>query len=346
VELSYEVIELHTKHAFSTARTQAPPARYSVIAHLRTRDGHEGWGEAAPTPYYAESADTVCTAMDRYRTVLEEFDADDAFELERIESAIELALGKNPSARAAISAALHDLVGRILGQPVWRLWGLTPDSAPISSYTIGLDEPAVMRDHLAEKKSFPIIKVKVGTDRDEEVLTLIRRDRPDATLYVDANTAWTADQAIARLPMMRELGVRIVEQPFKADDLDAFRKLRDHADADMPIIADESCRTSHDIPRLAGLVDGINIKLEKCGSLREALRMVHVARAHQMKVMVGCMVSTTCAIAATMQVAPLVDYADLDSATYLVNDPFDGPGLTDNGTFRFNTEPGLGVRRR
>jgi L-alanine-DL-glutamate epimerase-like enolase superfamily enzyme len=346
VELTYEVVELHTEHAFATARSKAPPARYSVIAHIRTREGQEGWGEAAPTPYYAESADTVCTALDRYRAVLEPLDSYDAFELERVESALELALGANPSARTAVSAALHDLVGRSVGHPVWRLWGLTPDSAPLSSYTIGLDDPAVMREHLAEKKSFPIIKVKVGTDRDEEVLTLIRRDRPDATLYVDANTGWTAEQAIARLPMLRELGVSIIEQPFKADDYDAFRKLRDYADSDMPVIADESCRTARDIPRLAGLVDGINITLETCGSMREALRMVHVARAHQMKVMVGCMVSTTCAIAATMQLAPLVDYADLDAATYLVNDPFTGPGLNPDGTFRFNTEPGLGVTRR
>lgn len=343
MELTYEVVELHTKHAFSTARTKAPPARYSVIAHLRTRAGDEGWGEAAPTPYYDESADTVCEAMDRYRRIVEPFDSYDAFELERIEAAIEMELGRNPSARAAMSAALHDMVGRMLGQPVWRMWGLSKASAPLSSYTIGLDEPAVMRDRLAEKKSFPIIKVKVGTDRDEEVLKLIRGDRPDAVLYVDANTAWTGEQAIAKLPMLRDLGVSIIEQPFKATDYDAFRMLRDHSD--IPIIADESCRVSADIPTLVGCVDGVNIKLEKCGSLREALRIVHTARAHQMKVMLGCMVSSTLAIAAAVQLAPLVDYADLDAALYLTNDPFDGPGLNADGTLRFNDEPGLGVTR-
>jgi L-alanine-DL-glutamate epimerase-like enolase superfamily enzyme len=344
VELTYEVIELQTKHAFTTARSPAPPARYSVAVHLRTRDGFEGRGEAAPTPYYRESAETVCAALARYRDVLAPLESEDVFELERIEAAIELALGDNPSARTAVSAALHDLAGRRLKQPVWRLWGLSPDSAPLSSYTIGIDEPIVMREHLAEKKSFPIIKVKVGTARDEEVLNIIRSDRPDAVLYVDANTAWTAKDAISNLPLLRDVGVSIIEQPFKAGDNESFRAFKEHCD--IPVIADESCRVAHDIPGLAGLVDGINIKLEKCGSLREALRMVHVARAHDMKVMLGCMVSSTLAIAASLQVAPLVDYADLDSATYLVRDPFIGPGLNNDGTLRFNDEPGLGVRRR
>ena len=344
MELTYEVIELHTQHPFSTARAKAPPVRRSVVVHVRTREGGEGYGEAAPTPYYGESAETVCAALDRYRDVLDPLDSYDAFELERVEASIELALGGNPSARAAVSAALHDLVGRMSAQPVWRMWGLTPDSAPLSSYTIGLDEPAVMRDVLAENRSYPIIKVKVGTDRDEEVLSLIRQDRPDATLYVDANTAWSAEKAVAMLPLLRDMNVTLIEQPFKADDFTAFRTLRDHSD--IPIIADESCRTSRDIPALVGCVDGINIKLEKCGSMREALRMVHTARAHQMKVMVGCMVSTTLAIAATMQLAPLVDYADLDAATYLVSDPFDGPGLNSDGTLRLSEQPGLGVTRR
>ena len=343
MHLSWDVIELQTVHPFTTARTKAPPVRYSVIARIET-DGVTGIGEAAPTPYYNENAETVSIALEAYRAVMKTFHATDVFELERIEAALELALGENPSARAAVSAALHDLVGKLLGQPVWRLWGLTKDSAPLSSYTIGIDEPAVMRERLAEKNTYPIIKVKVGTPRDEEVLSLIRNDRPDATLYVDANTAWSADQAIAMLPLLNDMRVSIIEQPFKADDYTAFRKLREHAD--IPIIADESCRTSRDIPALVGCVDGINIKLEKCGSLREGLRLVHAARAHDMKVMLGCMVSTTLAIAATMQLAPLADYADLDAATYLVNDPFTGPSLQADGSLRLNDEPGLGVIRR
>ena len=217
-------------------------------------------------------------------------------------------------------------------------------SAPLSSNTIGIDEPAVMRDNLAELASYPIIKVKVGTDRDEEVLSLIRNDRPDAVIYVDANTAWSAKQAVAKLPLLRDIGVAIIEQPFKADDYDAFRVLRAHSD--ITVIADESCRVARDIPALVGCVDGINIKLEKCGSLREGLRLVHTARAHHMKIMLGCMVSTTLAIAASMQLAPLVDYAALDAATYLTDDPFAGPHLARDGRLHLNSDAGLGVIRR
>jgi L-alanine-DL-glutamate epimerase-like enolase superfamily enzyme len=347
LELAYDVIELRTRRPFTTARTPAPAARQSVVVHLRTRDGAHGTGEAAPTPYYGETAATVIAALEQYRAVLHAFDAPadhSPFELERIEAAIDTALGRNPAARAAVSAALHDLTGRMLGQPVWRLWGLSPQAAPLSSCTIGINEPDVMRQDLAEKSTYPIIKVKVGTDRDTEILELIRKDRPDATLYVDANTAWTAKQALAKLPLLRDVGVSLIEQPFKADDYGAFRLLR--GNSEIPVIADESCRTARDIPLLDGCVDGINIKLEKCGSLREALRMVHTARAHHMKVMLGCMVSSTLAIAATLQLAPLADYADLDAATYLTDDPFTGPGLQNDGSLRFNQEPGLGVRPR
>jgi L-alanine-DL-glutamate epimerase-like enolase superfamily enzyme len=344
MELSYEVIDLHTKHAFATARQKAPSVRRNVIVTLRSKDGIEGIGEAAPTPYYGETAATVCATLDVYRAVLAPYDGVDMLQLGRIEAELVQVLGRNPSARTAVSAALHDAAGKRLGLPTWRLFGLDAQAAPLSSNTIGLAEPAVMREVLAEMGTFPIIKVKIGTARDEEVLSLIRQDRPDAILYVDANTAWSGREAIAKLPMLRDVGVSIIEQPFKADDYDAFRMLRDHSD--ITVIADESCSVARDIPALVGCVDGINIKLEKCGSLREGLRMVHTARAHHMKVMLGCMVSTTLAIAATLQLAPLVDYADLDAATYLEHDPFDGPGLNNDGTLRFNETPGLGVTRK
>ncbi len=353
MRIEYEVIELRTRHAFRIARAGsyggptagAPvPARRSVWVRVRDDDGVEGWGEAAPLPYYGETADTVVTVLPWLGEVVAAAADGDAFALERIEAAVSQSLGGNPAAKAALSAALHDLVGKRLGVPVWRLLGLDPARAPMSSYTLGLDEPERMRDRLRDSAGYPILKVKVGTARDEDVLRLIREERPDAVVRVDANTAWSVKEAIARLPLLEEYGVELLEQPVPARDIDGLRRIRDRTR--IPVFADESCRTADDIPRLAGAVDGINIKLAKCGSLREAVRMVHVARAHGLRVMLGCMVETTLGIAAAIQLAPLADVADLDGAALLAEDPFTGPGLEPDGRLRFNEGAGLGVGLR
>lgn len=351
MEIEYEVIELRTRHEFRIARAGSyggpaggPPAppRRSVWVRVRDDDGVEGWGEAAPLPYYGETADTVAAVLPWLREVVAAAAAGDPYALERIEDAVAKALGGNPAAKAALSAALHDLVGKRLGVPVWRLLGLDPARAPLSSYTLGLDEPERMRERLRETAGYPILKVKLGTPRDAEVLRLIREERPDAVVRVDANTAWSAKEAIARLPLLEEYGVELLEQPVPAGDIDGLRRVRERTH--IPVYADESCRTVDDVPRLAGAVDGINIKLAKCGSLREAVRMVHVARAHGLRVMLGCMVETTLGIAAAIQIAPLADVVDLDGAALLADDPFVGPGLEPDGRLRFNEEAGLGVR--
>lgn len=343
MRLDYEVLELTTRHPFHIARAAAPPVRRSVWVRLRDDEGVEGWGEAAATPFYGETAETVVALLPRLAPELSEAAAGDPFAIERIERALEHAIGRNPATRAAISAALHDLVGKRLGIPVWRLWGLDPSTTPLSSFTLGIDEPEVMRAKLREAADYPILKIKVGTPRDEEVLALIRDEAPNARVRVDANTAWTVKEALAKLPLLEAYDVELVEQPLAPDDLEGLQLLR--ARSPLPIIADESCRTAADIPRLVGRVDGINIKLAKCGSLREALRMIAAARAHRMQVMLGCMVESTLGIAAALQLAPLVDYVDLDGAALLANDPFRGPGLEPDGRMRFNTEPGLGVAR-
>jgi len=344
MKLECEVLELQTRHPFHIARAAAPPARRSVLVRVIDADGAEGWGEAAATAYYGETAETVLALRGRLEDALREAAGGDPFALERIERAIEHSIGRNPAARVAISAALHDLVGKRLGLPVWKLWGLDPASAPPSSFTLGIDHPEVMRAKLREAQGYPILKIKVGTPRDEEVLRLIRDEAPNVRLWVDANTAWTAREAIAKLPMLEEYGVEIVEQPLHPDDLEGFRQLRSHSR--IPIIADESCKTAADIPNLVGCVDGINIKLAKCGSLREALKMVHLARAHHLRVMIGCMIESTLGIAAAVQLTPLVDYVDLDGAALLANDPFVGPGLEPDAMIRFNSAPGLGVERK
>lgn len=343
--IRHEVLELTTKHAFNIARAAAPPVRRTVCVRIEDGSGGEGWGEAAANAYYGETADTVIALLPGYERALNQAlgGVDDVLALERAEAALEQAAGRNPAARAALSAALHDLAGRRLGVPVWRMWGL--DAAmPASSFTIGIDDPRAMVQRLEEAASYPIIKVKVGSPGDRSVLELIRKHAPDRTIRVDANTAWTVKQALGLLPVLEELGIELIEQPFRADDIESFRILRERSS--IPVVADESCRTASDIPRLVGAVDGINIKLEKCGSLREAVRMVHIARAHHLQVMVGCMLCSTLGIAAAMQIAPLVDWADLDGAALLSADPFDGPSLGPDGRLSLNTEPGLGVTRR
>ncbi|HEX2189127.1 MAG TPA: dipeptide epimerase [Longimicrobiaceae bacterium] len=344
MRLEAETLVLRTRHAFNIAREAAPPERRDVWVRLRDDDGREGWGEAPATPFYGETAETVAAVLPRLAEALERAADGDPFALERIEAALARSIGRNPAAKVAVSAALHDLVGKRLGVPVWKLWGLGPAAAPLSSFTIGIDEPEAMRANVREAASYPILKIKVGGPRDEEILRLIRDEAPDKTLRVDANTAWTAKQTLAALPMLAEYGVEFVEQPLPKHDLEGLRLVRERSP--LPIVADESCETAADVAKLAGVVDGVNVKLAKCGSLREAVRIVHAARAHGMRVMLGCMVESTLGIAAAVQLAPLVDWVDLDGAALLADDPFAGPGLEPDGRLRFNSEPGLGVTTR
>jgi L-alanine-DL-glutamate epimerase-like enolase superfamily enzyme len=344
MKLDFEVLDLRTRHAFHIARETAPPVRQTVWVRLRDAEGAEGWGEAPATPFYGDTVETVAAVLPRLAEALAEATEGDPFALERGEAALQHAVGLNPAAKVAISAALHDLVGKRLGVPVWKLWGLDPAAAPRSSFTIGIDTLEVMREKVREAAGYPILKIKVGTQRDEEILAMIREEAPETTLRVDANTGWTLKEAVRACDMLAAYGVEFVEQPLDPSDLEGLKLLRRRSR--LPIIADESCVTLADLPRLVGVVDGINIKLAKCASLREALRMIHTARAHQMRVMIGCMIESTLGIAAAIQLAPLVDDADLDGAALLAEDPFQGPGLEADGRLRFNDAPGLGVGRR
>jgi L-alanine-DL-glutamate epimerase-like enolase superfamily enzyme len=298
----------------------------------------EGWGEAAPSRYYGETADTVLSVLERLAPALPE----DPCDLEVAEARFAALVPKNGAARAALSAALHDLVGKRLGQPLWRLWGLDAARAPSSSFTIGLDTAEQMRVKVAEAAPYPILKIKLGTDRDEAILRAVR-DATDKPLRVDANAGWTRERALQMLPVLKEYGVEFLEQPLPPDDLEGIAAVRRRGV--LPVVADESCIVATDIPRLAGAVDGINIKLAKCGSLREALRMIATARAHGMLVMVGCMIESSLGITAAAHVTPLVDAADLDGAALTANDPFVGATI-DGGKIRLPSGPGLGVRRR
>jgi L-alanine-DL-glutamate epimerase-like enolase superfamily enzyme len=335
--MEVEPLTLRTKHPFVIARGGQSDHR-TVWVRLSDGDGQEGWGEAAPSKFYGETADSVAAALAVYGTMLPE----DPFNLEEAERLWESKLRGNAAARAALSAALHDLVGKRLGVPVYRMWGLNPCLAPKSTFTIGLDAPERIKAKVLEAEQYPILKVKLGTERDIEILRAIR-DATDKEIRVDANCGWTVKRAVRMLPILDEFGVTVLEQPLPPEDLDGLAVIT--AQADIPVIADESCLTAADIPPLVGKVDGINIKLAKCGGLREALRMIAVARAHGLMVMVGCMIETSLGITAAAHVTPLVDIVDLDGAALLADDPFIGARI-DGGQVTLPSGPGLGVRRR
>jgi len=338
--LSHQVLELETAHPFGIARGTASVYRV-VWVRLTDDDGVEGWGEADPSSFYGETADTVVAALGRLGPLLAD---GDPFDLETVEAKLLASLKGNAAARCAISAALHDLVGKRLGVPLWKLWGLDPAKTPLSSFTIGLDSPAVMQAKAREAESYPILKIKVGTPNDEAILRAIR-EVTDKPIRVDANCGWTAKQALARLPLLEEMGVELIEQPLPPDDLEGLALVRSRSR--LPIFADESCRVAADVARLAkaGAVDGINIKLAKCGSLREALRMIATARAHHLQVMVGCMIETSLGITAAAHFTPLLDVVDLDGAALLKHDPFTGAGIP-GGRVALPAAPGLGVTKR
>lgn len=340
MRVSWERFAVHTEFPFQISRSRRSDAE---LVWLRVEaEGVEGWGEADPAAYYGETAGTVEAALERMRPALEA--AEDPWALESLEAELRARIGGNSSAHAAVSAALHDWMGKRLGLPLWRLWGLDPGSAPASSYTIGMDEPEVVAEKVRRARGYPILKVKVGGPRDRELLEAVRSEAPGAVLRVDANAAWTAREALEKIALLADFGVEFVEQPLPPEDRAGLRYVYDRSP--LPIVLDESCLVAADIPSLVGLADGINIKLAKCGGPREALRMIHTARACGLRVMMGCMLESTLGIAPAAHLAPLLDYADLDGAALLRDDPFRGPGLGESGRIVLGDEPGLGVSRR
>lgn len=340
MELAYEVVPLRTRHAFVIARG-VDPDRRNVLVRL-TDGGDEGWGEAAGNRFYGENADTVVAALELLRPVIA---TADPWALEALEADMGRALRFNYAARSAVSAAAHDLVARRLGVPLYRLWGLDTARMPRSSFTIaiaGSDE--ALRQRVTDAAAYPVLKVKLGTpDRDERIIRVVREAAPEKALRVDANAAWTPKEALRMADVLADLGVEFLEQPVAAHDLAGLRFVRERAP--LPVIADESCLVASDVARLAGAVDGVNLKLAKCGGLREALAIVHAARAHGMLVMAGCMVETSLGITTAAHLAPLLDYADLDGAALLAEDPFDGATI-EGGEIRVPDRPGIGAVRR
>jgi L-alanine-DL-glutamate epimerase-like enolase superfamily enzyme len=336
VKLSFARARLELRHTFRIARS-ADEFRESVIVRLED-GGIEGFGEAAPSPRYAQSADSAERAI----AALEGTLLEPAGHLEDAIGRASTLLAGERAALAAVDIALHDMLGTKLGAPLHALLGLDPSKTPVTSYTIGIDRPEVVAEKIREAEAFPVLKIKLGLENDREIMETVRA-HTDRAVRVDANEGWSRDEALEKMRWLEGLNVEFVEQPLPAADLEGIRWLAGRTS--LPIFADESVGVSGDIPRLAGAFHGINIKLMKCGGIREALRMIHTARACGMRVMLGCMIESSIGITAAAHLSPLVDYADLDGNILIRNDPAAGV-TTLKGKLVLPEGPGLGVALR
>lgn len=333
MRLSVETVRLDLIHPFRIAR-EVSDHKQNVL--VRISDGElAGTGEAAPSRYYGEDAGTVIRALEKVPPLL----GGDPFELEETTDRLASALPGDPSARAAVDIALHDLAAQRLGIPLYRWLGLDHTKTPVTSFTIGIDETEAVRRKVREAAGYPALKIKLGSEKDLEIMRTIR-DETDARIRIDANAGWTADQAVEMVGRLSEFDVELVEQPLPPGSPEAWRRVREAAS--MPVFADESVLVSPDVSAMAGLVDGVNVKLMKCGGVREALRLIHTARAHGMAVMIGCMIETSAAITAAAHLSPLADYADLDGNLLISNDPFSGAAVRQ-GRLILPDGPGIGI---
>ena len=335
MHLTYFPYELQLQHTFTVAsysRTTTPDVQVEI-----EYDGYTGYGEASMPPYLGHTVESVCAFLQKVN--LEQFS--DPFQLEDILTYVDgLSEGDAP-AKAAIDIALHDLVGKLIGQPWWRLWGLDAAKAPSTTFTIGIDTPEVVREKTLEcADRFNILKVKVGLDSDEQMIRTIR-SVTDLPLAVDANQGWKDRQkALDEIFWLKEQGVVMVEQPMAIDRLDDIAWITERSP--LPIFADESIQRLRDIPAIKGAFTGINIKLMKCTGMREAWKMLNYARAEGLRVMIGCMTETSCACTAAAQLSPSVDFADLDGNLLISNDRFEGMTV-QGGRMILPDRPGLGL---
>jgi L-Ala-D/L-Glu epimerase len=330
VQLRTRTVSLALAEEFGIARGSR--TAQAVVQVELEHDGLIGRGEAAPVYYRGESVETATEFLGAAGGRL----GDDAFAVEATLAQFD---GQDAAGRAALDAALHDWVGRRLGVPVWRLLGLSR-SAPPTSYTVGMDTVDGTRDRARRGRSFRALKVKVGGAEDLARLAAVREES-DAPLRVDANEGWTLEQARELMPALVELGVELVEQPFPADDIDSFRALRELRSRP-PVVVDEGCHDLTDVAPCAEYADAINVKLAKCGGLREAVRMVHAARALGLGAMLGCMIESELGIAPAAHIASLFDLVDLDGHLLLADRPFTGLELI-HGRVLPSSAPGLGI---
>ena len=334
LNLSYKPNELRLRHAFNLARNSRTTTP-DVLVELEY-DGIIGYGEASMPPYLGESIESVC----KFLSMLDLQQFSDPFRIEEILSYVDGVMPDNRAAKASVDIALHDLLGKIMGQPWYKIWGLSPEKTPNTSFTIGIDKPDVVRQKVEEAAPYKVLKVKMGLDNDKELVEIIRSmtDRP---LCVDANQGWTdKEKALEMCYWLKERGCMFVEQPFDKKMIDETAWLRERSP--LPIIADEFLQRLPDVMRAYQVYDGINIKLMKSTGMHEAYKMAVLAKSLGMKLMIGCMTETSCAISAAAQLAPMAQWVDLDGNLLIANDSFDGVKVIDGKITLFD-KPGHGA---
>jgi L-alanine-DL-glutamate epimerase-like enolase superfamily enzyme len=342
---SVETVAMELDAPFGISRGTTTTAE-SVVVRVRDETGREGVGSGSPEPHYGE---TPATARAVLPDLLAAVEGEPPGASQRRHVAFEDVVRGNPAARAAVDVACYDLHARQLDRALYALLGLAPERAPRSCFSVGLAEPDEMRDRAgaAADAGFEHLKVKLGTDRDRERVAAVREGAPDACLRVDANEAWTPAEAVRKSHWLADHDVEFVEQPVPASDREGLRFVYEHAS--LPVAADESCVTAADVPDVADRADIAVVKLDKAGGVWPALRQVRAARAHDMEVMVGCMVQSNASLAAAAALAPLCDYADLDGSLLLADgaDPFAFDGIRADGELALaGTAPGIGVTER
>lgn len=337
MHLTFEPYELKLKHVFtvsSFSRSTTPDVQVRI-----DYDGYTGYGEASMPPYLGQTVESVCSFLKKVD--LEQFP--DSFCIDDILTYIDSLSDGDSAAKAAVDIALHDLVGKIIGAPWHRMLGLNPEKTPNTTYTIGIDTDEMVKLKTREVAGqFKILKVKLGTPRDREMIRAIR-EVSDLPIAVDVNQGWkNKKKALDEIFWLKEQGIVMVEQPMPKEMPEANAWLTERSP--LPTFADEAIQRLKDIPAIKGAYTGINIKLMKCTGMREAWKMMNYARAEGMKVMIGCMTETSCAIAAAAQLSPAVDFADLDGNLLIANDIFCGTTVVD-GKITLNQLPGIGIEK-
>jgi L-alanine-DL-glutamate epimerase-like enolase superfamily enzyme len=332
--LKFVPYNLQLRHTFTLAnssRNSTPDVLTSIEF-----EGVTGYGEASMPPYLGESVESAT----KFLSSLDLAQFKDPFMMDDILKYVDSVMPGNPAAKASVDIALHDLVGKIMGQPWYKIWGYDPADTPNTSFTIGIDTPEVVRQKVAEAAPYKILKVKLGHDTDKQMIETIR-SVTQVPICVDVNQGWTDKQkALEMIHWLKEKGVVFVEQPMPKTAIDDMAWLTENSP--LPTMADEAVQRLPDVMKVNGVYSGINIKLMKSTGMREAQQMLTLARSLGMKVMIGCMTETSCAVSAAAQLAPKCDWADLDGNLLIANDPYSGMKIVD-GKVTLIDKPGIGI---